>query len=169
MALDPNTAQALGELMHKLAHNPKTRKSVAKMVKEVDPDRAAAFTDIELDDKVEALREEFTAKEDARQREEVTRKLEAQRKGLLAKGYTEDQVKEIEEKVMPRYGISDYDAASVLWANENPPAQPTPGEKRSNGTHWEFPMFEQYASDPRKASLDRAHEVIDELRAGSRR
>ncbi len=168
MALDPQTAQALGELMHKLAHNPKSRKAVAKLVKEVDPDRAAAFTDIEIEDKIEALRTDWDNRELERTKDETTRRLAKQRADLLGKGYTEDQIKEIEEKVMPKYGMSDYEAAAILWSHENPPSRPSPAEKRHNGTHWEFPMFEQYSTDAKKASLDRAYETIDELHSARR-
>ena len=47
-------------------------------------------------------------------------------------------IKEIEEKIMPKYGIGDYEGAAKIYANDFRPPAPKPGA--SNGAAWSFPM-----------------------------
>lgn len=152
----------LAELAMKLSQHKDTRKEFIGAVKKVDPNRKFPNHEIEV------LREEMAEREEARrledQRKETERALAAQRSGLMSgRGFTEDQVKEV-EAVMTKYGLSDYEAGADLWQARRPsepPASPT-------GT-WEFPTIGKaadFVADPVKASRDEAYRTITEFRRG---
>ena len=122
--LSKETLAEIGTLALKLRHNPKTKRSFTKLVKEVAPD--ISFPDADIDD----LRDEIIAdrakeKED-RENERLTARLAAER-NELAHNYDEENLKKIED-VMVKKGLSSYQDAAVLYAHENPPvpARPAP-------------------------------------------
>jgi hypothetical protein len=168
MAPNQQTLLELGNLALKLAGNPKTRRQFLKQVKEVDPNYRAP-ADVQL--------EEFK-EETKREREEERIRYNAQvqqarsgqaRQKLISDGrYTEDQVKEIEEKVMKRYGLHDYEAASKLYAADLEPTKPSNNQRGRHGQIWEFPDLPGLLQNPEKAASDAAYAVIDELRSGRR-
>lgn len=166
--LDPAQAQTLANLFLDLSHNDKTRKVIAKAVKEVDPDgHGKAFTDIDMQEQMDTFKAEQEAKaiqeEGARRVAEQTK----QKQKLLDSGkYKPEQVTDI-EKVMQRYGIGDYEAGAVLYAHENPPDNPKPGDMPAvqHGATWEFPSipgmdFKAFAADPTKAARNGAYADI---------
>ena len=59
--IDPNVAQDLARLALDLSHDKKTRKAFAKIVREAKPDspHAAAFADVEVEDKFEAFKSDY--------------------------------------------------------------------------------------------------------------
>jgi hypothetical protein len=171
--LDPNVAQDLAALMRDLSHNPETRREVAKLVRKVKPDspHAAAFKDVEIEDRFEAFRSEQEKKEIEREQRAIVDRMNGQRQRLLTGGddgggrkYSEDDVKKI-EALMEKKGLTDYDDAAILYAatlpptNTKPENQPTP-----QGATWEMPEFAEFAKDPNKAARSRAYQVIDEFR-----
>ena len=162
--LDLATAADLADLLHELSHDKETRKAIGKIIKQKKPDspHAAAFSDIDIEDKFE----EFTRKQ-----EEIVRQMNAKRAALITGGpdgsgpkYTEDQVKEI-ESLMQKKGITDYDDGKVLYAATLPPIDPRPGTDIPDvhGATWEFPEWAKFGADPVKASRDTAHTVITEF------
>lgn len=169
---DPAVANDLTALFLKLSHDPKTRKIIAKAIKEGAPDsrHAQAFADVEVDDKFEQFRAEQEAKELERQKNEMLRQMNAKRSALLVGGpdgegrkYSEDDVKKI-EKLMESKGISDYEDGATLYAATLPPADPSPQNMPvSHGSTWEFPEIAKFGIDPVKASRDTAHAVISEF------
>ena len=176
MALDPAVAADLGALMHSLSQNPKTRKLIAKAVKDASADDAAAkrhsaaFTDVDLSDQFEKFQADQEAKDLKRQQDEVLARMNRQRAALLTGGedgggrkYAEDDVKAI-EALMQRKGISDYEDGATLYAATLPPIDPRPGdEPPQHGSTWEFPEWAKFGPDPVKASRDTAHSVISEF------
>jgi len=166
---DEQTTKALARLTHKLAHNKETRRAFSKLVRQVEPERAAAFVDVTAEERIEELEERQAKKELEREQREIEKRLTEQRHRLIKTEknpdgqYTEDEVKEI-EGVMTRYGLSDYDPAVVLYAHERPPASPQPPEGvAKHGATWEFPDFKAFVGNPTGAARDRAHEVISEI------
>lgn len=171
--LPPETAQKLGNLFAGLAHNPKTRKIAAQLVREGAPDspEARSFSDVELETKFETFKEEQAAKELERQQKQVLDRMNSQRQRLLSGGedgagrkYSEDDVKAI-ETLMQKKGITDYDDGATLYAATLPPDTGKPGAvpPEVHGTTWEFPEWAKFGADPVKASRQTANEVISEL------
>jgi hypothetical protein len=167
--LDPATAAELGDLLHELSANKDTRKLIAKAIKKVKPDspHAAAFGDVDVEEKFETLEAEREAKELERQQQEVVRRMNSQRARLLSgeggRKYDEDTVKKIED-LMQKKGVTDYDDGATLYAATLPPEDPKPGKhEQPAGTTWEFPDWAKFGKDPNKAARDTAHTVIGEF------
>jgi hypothetical protein len=169
--IDPKVAQDLARLALDLSHDKKTRKAFAKIVREAKPDspHAAAFADVEVEDKFEAWTSAQEQKEVERQQAAIVEKLNRDRQRLLSSEgdgpkYDEDTVKKIEE-LMQKKGISDYEDGRILYAALNPPpANTKPSDVTPPGATWELPAFAEYSKDPNKAARNNAYAVIDEFR-----
>jgi hypothetical protein len=160
------TLVELGRLALRLSRNDKTRRPFLKQIKEVAPgyqlpgDQQVADLRAELDEQREKEATE-------RKTREVHERLEAQRRALLdgtllsGKKFDDATVKEIEEKVMTKYGISDYEAGAKLYLSDFKP--PPNARPTSTGT-WTFPDIPGLSDDPAKAAREAAHLVIDEFR-----
>jgi hypothetical protein len=175
VALSPQQQADLASLMYELSQGD-TRKDLAKLVKKKFPERAAkSFRDVEQEEQVETRFAEIEDKLDLKGAKAAKQKQDEQR-AKLADKYGEDQLKGIDE-VATRYGLSDLDAAAVLYANEHPEIDPTlqpppPGERP--GATWEFPTvagkdgkpmdFKTFAADPKTHSLNAAYGVITEFK-----
>jgi len=160
------TLLELGRLALRLSRNEKTRRPFLKQVKEVAPGYQ-----LPGDQQVEDLRAELA---EAREKEaaerksrEVTNRLEKQRAGLIdgtllaGRSFDDATVKEIEEKIMTKYGISDYEAGAKLYLSD---FKPPPTAKPSATANWSFPDIPGLMDDPAKAAREAAHQVIDEFR-----
>lgn len=165
-----DTLLELGKLAVKMSRNKETRRDFLKQVKKVAPDYQ-----LPGDQQVEDLRQELAEKADKaeaeRRAKEITQRLEDQRAALAdgklipGKQFTPEQIKEIEEKIMPKYGISDYEGAAKIYLGDfKPPPQPPSGR---SGT-WTFPDIPGLFENPSKAAQDAAYKVIDELQQGGR-
>ena len=171
--IDPNVAQDLARLALDLSHDKKTRKAFAKIVRESKPDspHAAAFADVEVEDKFEAFKSEIENERIKQQQDAIIEKLNRDRQRLLAGSddgsapkYDEDTVKKIED-LMQKKGISDYEDGRILYAALNPPpANTKPSNETPPGATWELPAFAEYSKDPNKAARNNAYAVIDEFR-----
>ena len=169
---DPAVANDLTALFLKLSHDPKTRKIIAKAIKEGAPDsrHAQAFADVEVDDKFEKFRQEQEERETQRQQQEILRQMNAKRSALLVGGpdgegrkYSEDDVKKI-EKLMESKGISDYEDGATLYAATLPPVDPSPQSiPPVHGSTWEMPEFAKYGANPDKAARETATAMISEF------
>jgi hypothetical protein len=166
MAMHPQTAAAMGELLHRLAGNPKTRAQTLKLVKEVDPNYRLP-ADVAIDD----LKAQIAAKDEADKRQAETNRAQnrraGQRKKLLDSGdYDEKALKEIEETVMKKYPALDYDDAVKLYRAEAGPARPSHvrPEQFKQGQIWQFPDIPGLLQNPEKAAQDAAYSIIDEFR-----
>jgi hypothetical protein len=171
--LSMQTAVELGVLFKELAHDKKQRRKAAEMVREAKPDspHAAAFSDIEQDDKFEAFKKEQADRELEHQRQEVLARMNRQRAGLLTGGpdgagrkYSEDDIKKIED-LMSKKGMHDYDDGATLYAATLPPVEPGDpgGPPIAHGQRWEIPQLKDWAKNPAKMANDQAHKVIAEL------
>lgn len=174
--LTPQQQADLASLAYELGHNPKTRKGLAKLVREINPQRAAAsFRDVEQEDKFESFKSDIEDKLDLKGAKAAKAKQDEQR-SKLAERY-DDKAMEGIEAVAARYGMSDLDAAAVLYAHENPASDPSfgpPSPEQRPGATWEFPTvkgrdgkdmdFKAFAADPRTHSLNAAYNVISEFK-----
>ncbi len=174
--LTPAQMADLSQLAYQLAHG-EHRKEFAKIVKKAAPERAAAFSDVEQEERFQAFKDEQEQKEQLAEGRRIQAELTRQRTDLIGSGrYNEDQVKDI-EKIIERHGSTlDYTTAAVLYAHENPPSNPQAGppEDQRPGATWEFstvngrdgkPLsFEQFSKNPTAAAQNAAYQVIDEFK-----
>lgn len=170
--LSPEVAHELAALFLKLSHDPKTRKGIAKAVKEgaADSAHAKAFVDVDLEDRFDTFKSDQEARDLKKQQDEMLATMNRKRAALLSGGddgsgrkYGEDDVKAI-EALMQRKGITDYEDGATLYAATLPPIDPRPGEEiPQHGSTWEFPEWGKFGADPVKASRDTAHTVISEF------
>lgn len=171
--LDPVTQADLSRLFYQLSHNPKTRKIVAKAVKELAPDspHAQAFRDVDMEDRFEQFKQEQEEERIRRQRDEMLDHMNRKRQALLTGGpdgqgrkYGEDDVKKI-EALMQAKGISDYDDGATLYAATLPPVEMNPNLELppQHGATWEFPEWAKFAPDPNKAARDTATAMITDF------
>src|SRR5215471_3605528 len=179
--LDLATAAELGDLLHELTHDKRGRAGIAKLIKQIKPDspHAQAFTDVDIEDRFEAFKEEQENDRLRRESEAVNRELARQRSALLTGGgdgegrrFTEDQVKEIEE-LMQQRGIRSYEDGATLYAATSPPVDPEHGDVPLHGATYEFPTvgnlsFEEFARNPNAASRNMAHQLIGEFQRRKR-
>jgi hypothetical protein len=164
----PETLLELGKLALRMSRNKDTRREFLKTVKKIAPDYQ-----LPGDQQVEDLRLELAEKkqkeDDERRTKEITERLESQRSDLAdgrliaGKKFTAEQIKEIEEKIMPKYGISDYEGAAKIYLGDN---KPPPQVGRPGSTTWTFPDIPGLFEDPTKAAREAANTVIDELHRG---
>lgn len=168
----PEVAADLSALFLKLSHDPKTRKLIAKAVKEgaADSAHAKAFVDVDLEDRFEKFTSDQEQRDLQKQQNEMLAQMNRKRAALLTGGddgsgrkWNEDDIQGI-EKTMQKYGITDYEAGATLHAATLPPIDPRPGEEiPQHGSTWEFPEWGKFGADPVKASRDTAHTVISEF------
>jgi hypothetical protein len=169
----------LSQLAYQLAHG-ESRKEFAKLVKKAAPERAKAFTDVDQEERIDALRAELEQKEQLAEGRRIQGELTKQRSDLIGSGrYNEDQVKDI-EKIIERHGSTlDYNTAAVLYAHENPASNPQEGPPPDQlpGATWEFPTvngrdgkpipFADFSKNPTAAAQNAAYQVITEFKRKS--
>jgi hypothetical protein len=157
----------LAELAMKLSQNKETRKDFIHAVKKVDPHRRFPSQEVE-DLRADMAAEREREKEERKleeERRETEQRLTAQRRGLVTRGYSEDQIKEV-EAVMTKYGITDYEAGADLYQARRPATPPA----EQTGT-WDIPGIDgtpmaELLTDPTKAARNEAYKVITEIKRG---
>jgi len=158
--VDENQAQKIrADLALKLFQNPKTKASFTKLIKEVDPSFESPVGDIEeLRNEIKNHKEEMTiqtaAREEQRNREKARAKIKAK--------YDDSAMKVIEEEIMPKYGISDYEAASKIYDYDLPKPKKEPGAMY--GARWTMPAIDELISDPagwaKSAAIDEVEKIM---------
>jgi hypothetical protein len=171
--LDLGVAAELGDLLHELTHDPKVRGEIGRVIKKARPDspHAAAFADVEQEDRFEAFKREQDEREIKAQQKAVIDQMNAKRSALLSgdeegrgRKYSEDDIKKIEE-LMQRKGITDYDDGATLYAATLPPDTPKPSDgPAKHGATWEFPEWAKFSKNHQLAARDTAFAVIDEFK-----
>lgn len=164
MPMTPQQATGIVQLAMKMAGNPKTRAHFFATAQAVDPS-------IRLPADVQLAQFKHESK---REREEDKIRAQAERlqeqqsaaRAKLRRKYNEEQVKEIEEKVMQKYGISDYEAAAKVYGSDLKPAKVDNRPRRSST--WELPNFETFSKDPSRAAQEMAYDLIDRHNNGER-
>jgi hypothetical protein len=175
--LSPQDMDRLSRLAFNLSHNEKTRAQFANLVKEVDPSTAGAFKDVFIEQKFDSFVKKFEDERLAEKMQTRQQARETQKNEVIKKrGFNDDQVKGVEQ-VMTHYGVNDWEAAADIYAQRNPPEDPSlkpPPEMLDQGSTWEFPTvpgadgkmlsFSDFAKNPRKSSKDAAMQVITEFK-----
>lgn len=173
--LSPEAAAAVVKLSRGMANSKdmEDRLTFYNLAKKNDP-----TISVPPDVQIEQFKREQAAKDQDREietrKQKMLRQQEDQRRGLIESGrYNEDTVKKIEEEIMTPRGIADYDIAATLYAHANPEPSVHAPERHASGASWTMPWMAQGAkseetkallANPRKAALDKAHQVVTELR-----
>lgn len=166
--LHPQTAVALGNLLHKLSGNAKTRQKTLELIKEVEPGYK-----LPADVEIAHLRAELAAERAKEKRDEQVARATSNRakhRKELVEQYGEDEVKKIEEGVLKKYPHLDIRDAAKLHAADTQPATPRGRESVSrHGQLWEYPVPEgitpqAFIANPEKAAQDVAYSIIDGFR-----
>lgn len=163
--LPQETVRELAKLNLRLSRGKDTRRDHLKNVKKIDPnyqlpgDQQVADLRLELDEKEEKRNLEAAQKA-------IKDRLEAQRAGLIdgtlipGRKFSAEDVKEIEDKIMPKYGIADYEGAAKIYLGD---FKPKADAARPGSTTWQFPDIPGLMDDPARAAREAANKVIDEL------
>jgi len=177
--LSPQDMDRLSGLMMKMAHSdkPGVRAQLANLVSQVDPQSAKAFTDVQIDAKLNQFMRKFNDDRLKERMDQVAAGKERQKQEVIReRKLNADQVKVL-ENIQTHYGFSDWKAAADIYAQRNPPVNkdlvPPPELKSST---WDFPTvpdkngkmleFKDYIKDPRKYSNDTAYQMISEFKRG---
>jgi hypothetical protein len=175
--LSPQQQADLASLAYELGHStPESRADFAKIIKKHMPDRYnRSFRDVAVKEEIQQLRAEVDDKLDLNGARAAKARQESQKEKLKER-YSEEQIGDI-QKVMARYGVSDWKAGATLYAAEHPESDPTmqpPSPSERPGATWEFPTvagrdgkqmdFKTFAGDPRTHSLNAAYNVITDFK-----
>jgi hypothetical protein len=165
--LHPQTAAAMGQLLHRLAGNPKTRAQTLGLIKEIDPSYRLP-ADVSIDNLKRELATKFENDKRADQQQRYQNRRANQRKKLVD-SHGEDVVKQIEEGVLKKYPHLDLEDAAKLYAADNGPVSAATNAKPArHGQYWEFPDIPGLLTNPDKAASDMAYSMIDEFRGRPR-
>jgi hypothetical protein len=169
----------LSSVFYELAHDEKLRPYVARLVEHKFPQRAASFADVKQKDEIQKLRNEIAQDKQIAKANEMTRSLNKQRDDLVTSGrYTKEQADEIKKVIDRHGGTLDYNQAAVLYAHENPSADPTSAPPEyPTGRTWEFPTvhgrdgkpipFKDFITDPTTAAQNAAYSLITDFKKRS--
>jgi hypothetical protein len=128
--------KALSGFLNKALANPKTRREILKVQKQLDPN--ASIPELDANEpvlgEVDALRKELASfrEENAKERHDreerdrvaaLTTRWNTGRDSLRKAGYNEDGIKKIEE-IMEQEGIANHDVAQAYFERLNPPPAP---------------------------------------------
>lgn len=155
------TLSELGQLMLKLRKNPKTSKTIARAVNEIDP--SVKFPDLETDDLRSEMNRRFAEQDEARDREEAMRRLAAQRRRVSERYDNDPKHVQAIEGLMQKYGLLDYEAAAKLYAAEQP--APTPRQEPRPTANWHMPDIKALMENPLRYEREEAFKAIDEINA----
>lgn len=174
--LSPQDMDRLSRLMFQLAHNDKTRPYIAQLVKQVDPQSAKAFADIEVKQELANFRKELADEKLKEQTARVVAAKDTEKRQVIQKyKYNETQIKDL-EKIQTHYGLSSWDAAARIYTTFRPPENPElkPPPEALDGSTWDFPTvpgpdgkmleFKDYIKDPRKHSNKLAYQMITDFK-----
>lgn len=180
--LSPQEMADLAVLAQRIAHSdrPGVREHFALLVNTVDPQMAkGAFPDVVMKRQMDALRAEFKAERDQEKMNRVVEANEAQKREVLKKyGHTEETAKKLDE-IRTQYGLSDWNAAALIYAGSNPPENPAlkPPPQMLDGSGWDFPTvpgpdgqmlkFGDYIKNPRRFSNQTAINMIQDFKRGA--
>lgn len=155
--LSPEAQAQLAKLATDLAHNPKTRKKFAGLVREIDPSKR--FPDVEADDLREEMTREFEKRDQKRESERALAVQEAQRSALSSR-YEEKDIVEI-EKLMEKKGISSYEDGAILYAATVKPSTPT---YAADDHRWTLPKMEiKDFGNLKQDSRSKAMQAVDDI------
>lgn len=168
MALDPKAQAELADMMLALAHNPKTRSTIAKAAKEAGI--PVTFNDVEasnaaLEAAGSVAKKAIEDDRAERHREEIKRQTESARASLVSSGrFTAETVKEL-DAFMAERGIGNYEDGAVLYNHAHPAAQ-TNGDI-AQGHIWEMPRGD-WITDTKGTARREAHKAIADIAAARR-
>jgi hypothetical protein len=161
----PEQVNELAALALDLSNNPKTRKSLLRLTKEVRPDLVTPELEIEdyTEKKVSQANQRVEDLEAKLREKELKENLKEKRDALLKKGLidNESDIEEV-EKVMLENKIADHETAAQYWQWMKQAAAPTPTGYNPNPVA-KFDLGKYY-KNPQQAARDEASKALSELR-----
>jgi hypothetical protein len=171
MSLEGKSAEeieALANLAMNLSSNPKTRLSFLGLTKQVNPEASIPEIDIpnNLRSALDAPLKQLDALTKKMEEREVKDRIEQQRRDLMSKGITADELPKL-EKLMVDKGIGSHETALQYLRMEERMAEPTPatsGPRRATFDKPAIPNLKDFGGDMDSWSKNEAYKMIDELR-----
>lgn len=134
ITLDEQATRDLANLALGMSRDKELRPLVNKFLKKTS---GKVLPDVEMEELRAEIKSDLEKEKQEREAEKVKLRLEAQRDSLKSR-YEDKDISEI-EKLMEKYGLSDYEAAAKLYAADTTPAEPTHDIGSQN---WELPKVE---------------------------
>jgi ParB-like chromosome segregation protein Spo0J len=156
-----NTQSELAELLLQMRDDPEDKKALAPLLKK----RGIALNDVENDQTVERVQKMLEADKYNRKAEQQEAERQAERNRLMSR-YSPEEVEKIENDVMKKYGLNDYDAAAKIYAHDNPPVNPSYDTGRKKFTEQED--FSAWMNDPRGTARKTAESMLTEMLSNNR-
>lgn len=176
--LTPSQMADLAGLTDVLVRDERTRPYMAQLITALFPERAAAFKDIQADQKIAALEKRLAEREYQRAVKDNERAQNRHRQRLIDEGYTKDQVDAI-KGVIDKYKIDgtpgeQWEAARVLYQHEHKTDEAPADRPDPKTPTWEFPTvegrdgkfipFAEFIKDPATAARNAAYRVIESFK-----
>lgn len=172
--IPPMETLRLAQFLRAAAHHPETRGAVAEIALKIDPNGVGkAFSDIGLQRRLDAFEKKLNDRE-LQQQINAAVAAQTKEKAQLKKerGYTDEQITDI-ENTMRAKGVSSYRDGAILYEADHPP--PPAEAPEAGSATWEFPSvptrdgkglveFKQFQKDPKAAAYNAAYRVIDEFK-----
>lgn len=165
MTMTPEIQRQLADTLNAITDkkDPETRKTVLRAIQKKDP--TAVFPELQQDDLTQSIERRFEELNHAQAARDTQSRLEAQRGELMARGYSEEDVKKIETDVMQKHGISDYKVAAVVFDAEQP--APAPSYDIRGKRPWKAESLKRFMENPRDTAREVASEIVHEMRAST--
>jgi hypothetical protein len=155
--------EKLAAFANHLLSDPKTRKQALKLAKERDPN--FTHVELEIDDRMEAVRTENAQTIEKLQNDIQERDLASQRRAIEEKLSKDGfEIADV-EKVMTENRIGSYDTAVKFMQQERRLAAPSP----ASTTRMTLPTdVKDIMKNPTQWARDQAHKIIDEAKVARR-
>ena len=170
--LSQDTRNELAALARELSDNPKTRKQVLALTREVKPDMP--MPELDIDDRISAIQksadERVAAIESKLSEKDMREELKRRRDALKASGKaSSDEDIEAIEKVMLDRGIQSHETAAEYWDWMKQAAAPTPVAYSRNVIDGAAKtQLSAYWKNPVHAARDEAAKAFTDFRKNPR-
>lgn len=163
----PEQRDELARLYQDLATNPQTREPLLRITKHIRP--GTPMPEIEVKDQMRAFVKPIYDKNLELEKKMMERdardNLESKRSSLRTKGYTSEQIADI-EKLMIDKKIADHSTAAEHYAFQQQATVPTTAGYQMPRVPFPTKDEVKQAGGWKKHFLGEAHKMVDDLRAG---
>lgn len=152
--------------------NKKAKKLIQQALKEGNPDLDIPELELEqaIEERVGGVKKEFQDFKDSMAKEKLKEKLESARSALRDDGFSEDDLKAIEE-MMQKESIPNHATAARLFKLERQAAMPTPQVNWASKKAEKFVVPEDAMKDTgslKQWALNEAHTALDDIQKAAR-
>lgn len=163
----PEQRDELARLYTELASNKDTREPLLRITRHIRP--GTPMPEIEVKDGMRAAMQPLVEKLNATEKKLIERdardNLEGKRSVLRDKGYTKEQVADIEKLMLDKH-IADHATAAEHYDFQRQTATPTPSSFQMPRVPFPTKDEVKAAGGMKRHFLTDAHKAVDDLRAG---